>query len=92
MSESSPRPQPLEPFPPHPFEEEIIEDWRWIYEERRRGRFDEFAGQHVAVLDKTVYGSSRDPILLRQYVPEKYNLNPDRLVIFGIPQEKWIRG
>jgi hypothetical protein len=82
MSESSARPQPLEPFPPRPFEEEIIEDWRWIYQERPLGRFDEYAGNYVAVQDKTVYGSSRDPHLLEKYVVEKHNLNPERLVIF----------
>jgi hypothetical protein len=82
MSEPSSRPQPLEPFPPHPFEEEIIEDWRWIYQERRTGRFDEYAGKFVAVLNKTIYGSGRDSELLEKYVCEKYNLNPERLVIF----------
>ena len=53
-----------------------------IYQERPLGRFDEYAGKFVAVQDKTVYGSSRDPEFLEKYVVEKYNLNPDRLVIF----------
>jgi hypothetical protein len=82
MSEPSPSPQLSEPDPAHPFEEEIIEQWRWIYEERRKGTFDEHAGKFVAVMDKKVYESGRDPDLLMKYVVLKYGLNPERIVIF----------
>ncbi len=84
MSEPSSRPEPLPPFEPHPFEEEIIEDLRWIYLEAPPGSFVEYAGEHVAVYQKKVLGSSRYPILLRKYLAEKYNLNPERLVLFYV--------
>jgi hypothetical protein len=41
----------------------------------------------VAVVNRTVLGSSRDPNLLRQYLAEKYQINPRRFVIFFV--EGW---
>jgi hypothetical protein len=84
MSEPSPHPEPLPRFPRHPFEEEIIDDWRWIYLEAPPGHFVEYGGEHVAVCEKKILGSSRDPDLLRQSIAEKHNIDPERLVIFYV--------
>jgi hypothetical protein len=84
MSETNATPA-LEPFPePDPVEEEALEEWVWVLQERAKGRFDEYAGQHVAVVNKTVLGSSLDPNLLRQYLAEKHNIDPRRIVIFSV--------
>ena len=82
MAEPNPRPEPLPPFEPHPFQEEIIDDWRWIYEHRDKKTFNEYVGKWVAIVDKKIYASCRDPEFLEQYVVEKYNLNPERVVIW----------
>lgn len=60
--------------------EEIIDNWRWIKEGRETGRFDEYAGQHVAVYRQQLLGASRDPSLLHQVLTEKHRLDPKRLV------------
>jgi hypothetical protein len=56
-------------------------------QEREKGSFDEYAGQHVAVLAKKVLGASCDPALLRRYLAEKYHVDPERLVFFYM--ENW---
>jgi hypothetical protein len=65
-------------------EEEILAEWRWILQERGQGRFDEHAGRHVAVVNRTMLGSSRDPDLLRQYLAEKHPIDPRRIVTFYV--------
>jgi hypothetical protein len=61
--------------------EELLDEWRWIYQERQTERFDQYRGQHIAVLGKRVWASGSDPELLRDHVALKYQLDPDRLVI-----------
>ena len=39
-------------------------------------------GPEVAIVNKTIYASCRDPEFLEQYVVEKFNLDPERVVIF----------
>jgi hypothetical protein len=70
-----------------PIPEEILDSWRWIYQGREEGLFDQYAGKHIAVFDRKVWGSSFDPDLLREYVALKYQLDPDRLVIAYI--DRW---
>jgi hypothetical protein len=48
--------------------EEIVDEWRWIREERPKGTFDEYAGKHVAVYKKKILGASWDPYLLGEYI------------------------
>jgi hypothetical protein len=69
-----------------PIPEEILDSWRWIYQGREEGLFDQYAGKHIAVFDHKVWGSSFDPELLREYVALKYQLDPDRLVIAYIDE------
>ena len=33
-------------------EREALEEWSWVLQERNKGRFDEYIGQHVAVVNK----------------------------------------
>jgi hypothetical protein len=80
-------------------DEEILEEWRWIMQERGQGRFDEWAGLHVAVVNRTVLGASLDPDLLRQYVAEKHSIDPRRIVTFFVEDgwgtqtsETWVLG
>jgi hypothetical protein len=84
MSESKP-PTAAEPFrQPDAVDREVLDAWSWVLQERSNGRFDEYAGKHVAVVNRTVLGSSRDPELLEQYVAEKYHVDPRRIVIFYV--------
>jgi hypothetical protein len=73
---------------PEPFTipEEVLDAWRWIAAEREKGTFDEYRGQHIAVLDCKVLGASRDPDLLCKYLALKYNIDPERLVVAYIDQ------
>src|SRR5260370_37980562 len=88
MSESKTATEP-EPFrKADAVEEEVLEEWRWVLQERSKGRFDEYAGQHVAVVNRTVLGSSLDPNLLTQYLAEKNNIDPRRIVTFSV--EGWL--
>lgn len=64
-----------------PIPEEILDSWRWIHEDAEEGLFAQYAGKHIAVFERKVWGSSYDPDLLREYVALKYQLDPDRLVI-----------
>ncbi|HZV08000.1 MAG TPA: hypothetical protein VE999_23150 [Gemmataceae bacterium] len=64
-----------------PIPEEILDSLRWIYLEAEPGSFEQYAGKHIAVFDRKVWGCSYDPDLLREYVALKYQLDPDRLVI-----------
>jgi len=61
--------------------EEILDDWRWIYEQRANSGFEEYRGKHIVVLDKRVLGASTDPDLLVQYLVLKDKVDPRRLVI-----------
>ena len=84
MSESQLLPDAKPVREPDAVEREALEEWSWVIQERGKGRFDEYAGQHVAVVNKTVLGSSLDPNLLRQYVAEKHQIDPRRIVIFSV--------
>ncbi len=89
MSESQPAPE-VKPFrEPDEVEQEVLEEMSWAILERGEGRFDEYAGKHVAIVNKQVLGSSRDPDLLRQYVAEKHNIDPRRIVIIYIDRWWW---
>jgi hypothetical protein len=68
-------------------EDEILQEWVWLMHERSQGLFDEYAGRHVAVVNRTVLGSSLDPDLLRQYLAEKHHIDPRRIVTFYV--EGW---
>lgn len=69
-----------------PIPEEILDSWRWIYKDAEEGIFEQYAGKHIAVFDRKVWGSSYDPELLREYVALKYQLDPNRLVIAYIDE------
>jgi hypothetical protein len=64
-----------------PIPEEILDSLRWIYKDAEEGLFEQYAGKHIAVFDRKVWGSSYDPELLREHVALKYQLDPNRLVI-----------
>jgi hypothetical protein len=64
-----------------PIPEEILDSLRWIYEDAQEGFFEQYAGKHIAVFDRKVWGSSYDPDLLREYVALKYQLDRNRLLI-----------
>jgi precorrin-2 dehydrogenase/sirohydrochlorin ferrochelatase len=84
MSECN-APTPIEPFPePDAVEREALEEWSWVIQERSKGRFDDYLGQYVAVVNHTVLGSSLDPNLLRTSVSEKHQIDPRRIVIFRV--------
>jgi hypothetical protein len=72
---------------PVPIPEDVLDDWRWIYQERETGRFNQYAGQHIAVYRQQVLGAGRDPVLLAQVLAEKHHLDPNRLVMTYI--ESW---
>jgi hypothetical protein len=70
-----------------PVPEEILDEWRWIHQQRETDLFEPYRGKHVAVYRQQILGASRDPVLLRQYLAEKHHLDPDRLVTFYV--ENW---
>jgi hypothetical protein len=67
-----------------PVPEEILDEWRWIYQERQTDLFVPYGGQHIAVYRQQVLGASRDPLLLRRFLAETHHLDPERLVIFYV--------
>lgn len=70
-----------------PIPEEILKEWRWIFKAREEGLFDRYAGEHVAVYNQRIWGSSLDAKLLREYVALKYQIDPERLVI--VYNDRW---
>ncbi len=84
MSENKPA-TAARPFrEPDAVEREALEEWSWVIQERSKGRFDEYLGQFVAVVNKTVLGSALDPNLLRQDLAEKHHIEPRRIVVFKV--------
>jgi hypothetical protein len=71
---------------PFTIPEEVLDAWRWIAEERQKGTFDDYRGQHIAVLDRQLLGAGRDPDLLRELLALKNKIDPERLVIAYIDQ------
>jgi hypothetical protein len=61
-------------------DEDLMNEWRWLYDEKNRPLLAPHAGRYVAVHRQTILGSARDPDLLRLYLSEKYHINPDRIV------------
>jgi hypothetical protein len=61
--------------------EELLDEWQWIYQERQTERFDQYRGQHIAVLGKKAWATGSDAEVLRDHVALKYQLDPDRVVI-----------
>jgi hypothetical protein len=68
---------------PYPYPE-VLEDWRWLFDEVPTPRFDPYRGRFVAVFEKRVLGSGDDEPQLRQTVAAEHNLDPDRLVTMFI--------
>jgi hypothetical protein len=75
----------IEPYPEpdSAVDKEALEDWSWALQERSKGRFDKYAGLHVAVVNRTALGSSRDPNLLRQYLAENCGRGGPRRMELG---------
>lgn len=67
--------------------EDILNEWRWIFQGRDEGVFDEYRGKHVAVYQQKIWGSSYDPELLREYLALKYQIDPESFVIVYI--DRW---
>lgn len=70
-----------------PIPEEILDALRWIYKDAEEGLFEQYAGKHIAVFDRKVWGSSYDPELLREYLALKHQIDPERFVIVYI--DRW---
>jgi hypothetical protein len=65
----------------------LLDDWWWMAQERAQGRFDEYRGQHIAVLGRKVVGADRNPMRLRSAMAAALNVDPERLVIAYI--DRW---
>ncbi len=61
-------------------DEDLLDEWRWLYDEKNQSLLLPHAGRYIAVYKQTILGSARDPDLLRLYLSEKYHINPDRIV------------
>jgi hypothetical protein len=67
-----------------PLDQEVLEDWRWVFKGREEGRFDEYRGKHIAVVGKKVVGSDDNPMQLRYTLADALGLDRERLVIVYI--------
>ena len=94
MTEELTRPatQPETARPPAPGvadpRPEVLEDWKWVYEQMRTGGFERYRGQHIAVAGKKVLASASNPMSLREATAKEHHLDPNRLVLFyveGLP-------
>ncbi len=61
-------------------EEDLMDEWRWLYDEKNRPLLAPHGGRYVAVYRQTILGSARDLELLRLYLSEKYHITPGRIV------------
>jgi hypothetical protein len=64
-----------------PNPDELLNEWRWIYQQRETEAFRKYRGRHVAVCGQKVWGSSTDPTLLLEHVALKYGLDPRKVVV-----------
>lgn len=69
------------PRPSRPFDEDELENWRWISAERKTRRLEPYAGRFIAVYRKAVVESGSDPQLLRKYVALRDGIDPEQLTI-----------
>jgi hypothetical protein len=75
------------PSPPRPSAadavslDDVLADWRWVFASTHAGQFEQYRGQHIAVVGRRVLASDTDPMRLRQTVAEQYHVHPERIVI-----------
>jgi hypothetical protein len=60
--------------------EEILDDWRWVFQGRQEGWLEQYAGRHIAVLNQQVIASDADLRRLRCVLAETHHLDPNRVV------------
>lgn len=90
--------QPDRPDPPERWPGEIwldldaesragLEDLRWIHEQYNRGAFDEYTGQWIAVVRKTLLGHDENLIRLREVVSATHGIPGSRIVTTFIDRD-----
>lgn len=78
MSEQA---KPEAPWVPRPFDEEELENWRWIYAERKTDRLRPYGGKWIAVYQKKIVESGRDPEMMRKYVALRDGIDPNKITL-----------
>ena len=67
-----------------PEEMEVVHDFNWAYEQVALGAFNDYAGQCVAIVNKTVLAVGGDFSRMRAEASAKAGVDPDRVVIFHV--------
>lgn len=73
------------------FHREIIDDLRWAEEQYRQHRFDQYSGQHIAILKGKVEGASTDAAALITEVAARHpGLPRERIALFFVDHDDWV--
>jgi hypothetical protein len=67
-----------------PAEMETTEQFNWAYEQQARGAFDAYAGQLVAIVNKTVLAVGGDVEKIVAEAAAKAGVEPQRVAIFQV--------
>jgi hypothetical protein len=66
-----------------------LADRQWISEHYSKGAFDEFRGQYIAVVNKTVLGHGKNRIQLIETVAAETGVPADRIITSLIFRQPW---
>jgi hypothetical protein len=82
QAQTAQTPSPTETVDPvdSPTQDKDLEEWRWLQEGRRNSLFDQYAGQHIAVVNQQTEASDPSLRRLRQVLAEQHHLDPDSVV------------
>jgi hypothetical protein len=67
-----------------PLHAEVIGDLRWAYEQYAQGAFDCYAGQYVAIVNKTVHAAGGDLARMTEEAARKADVRPERVALFHV--------
>ncbi len=62
-------------------EERLLQDWRWVLQQREQGNLACYAGKHIAVSGQTVLLSDDDLYMLHQTLLKKHDVDPREIVV-----------
>src|SRR4051794_35662020 len=62
----------------------LLDDFKWAFEQRMLGSFEQYRGQHIAVVNRQVMGSGVNEDRLVESVCAQHHLSPDRVIVLTI--------
>ncbi len=68
---------------------ELLAEWRWYYERVHDGRFDRYAGEHVAIYRNAVVDHDADRVALVERAATALGVPPNHIIFPYIDPPFW---